>query len=185
MYYKARCLKGVIKHEVSYVLYSTRSQMYYKARGLICLIKHDVSNVLYVQLVDGKDLYALEAFLESFPEFLLENSSSLCTFGAIVNCALRLRGCCLWPETPLEMYTPSWGIIAAETSKINQLLRLEDAFSLLRATKASSDTSPRCVFCFRWIQKYTPSRNFKQCWWSPITLLGARLSRKLYLWQIK
>ena len=138
-----------------------------------------------VQLVDGKDLYALEAFLESFPEFLLENSSSLCTFGAIVNCALRLRGCCLWPETPLEMYTPSWGIIAAETSKINQLLRLEDAFSLLRATKASSDTSPRCVFCFRWIQKYTPSRNFKQCWWSPITLLGARLSRKLYLWQIK
>ena len=32
-----------------------------------------------VQLVDGKDLYAMEAFLESFPEFLLENSSSLCT----------------------------------------------------------------------------------------------------------
>ena len=43
-----------------------------------------------VQLVAGKDLYALEAFLESFAEFLLENSSSLYTFGAIVNCTLRL-----------------------------------------------------------------------------------------------
>ena len=47
-----------------------------------------------VQLVDGKDLYALEAFLESFAELLLEKLSSLYTFGAIMNCTLRLRGSC-------------------------------------------------------------------------------------------
>ena len=101
-----------------------------------------------VQLVDGKDLYALEAFLESFAEFLLENSSSLCNLGAIVNCTLRLRGSCLWPETPLEMYTLSWRLIAAEISKINQLLRLADAFSLLRATKPAQTQVQGTCFVF-------------------------------------
>ena len=67
----------------------------------------------------------------------------------------------------------------AEISKINLLLRLADALTLLIATKASSDTSPRYVFCFRLIQKYTLSKNLKKVYSSLIALLRAKLSRKL------
>ena len=46
MYYKARGLKCIIKHDVLYILESTMSHMSYKARGLKCIIKHDVLYVL-------------------------------------------------------------------------------------------------------------------------------------------
>ena len=45
MSYKVRCLRFLIKHDVSYALYSTMYQTSYKAR-LKCPKKHDVSNVI-------------------------------------------------------------------------------------------------------------------------------------------